>query len=287
MNITRSSFDVLISRKLRQQRGSHHPSFHASRRVVVCSGVGAKDTVLVAGATGGVGQLLCANLLQRGYSVRALVRNSDKAAAVLGQKEGLEIRVADLRSSTGLQDAVSGVDAVCWAVGTTAFPSSRWRGGNGPEATDFQAFKNLLAALPPSVKRLVHVSSSGVERQDKFPYVILNLFGVFKFKRKAEQLLESSGIPWVVLRPGRLTDGPYTSYDINTVLQATSGSRQDVQLSTADDQSGEASRIAIAEAMVQLLSADGVEGRKFSLTSQEGTGPQQDSSKWKALFDKA
>jgi uncharacterized protein YbjT (DUF2867 family) len=54
--------------------------------------------------------------------------------------------------------------------------------------------------------------------------------GVFKFKRKAEQLLESSGIPWVVLRPGRLTDGPYTSYDINTVLQATSGSRQDVQV---------------------------------------------------------
>jgi hypothetical protein len=46
MNITRSSFDVLISRKLRQQRGSHHPSFHASRRVVVCSGVVSYEEML-------------------------------------------------------------------------------------------------------------------------------------------------------------------------------------------------------------------------------------------------
>ena len=38
--------------------------------------------------------------------------------------------------------------------------------------------------------------------------------------------------------------GPYTSFDLNTLFQATSGSRQDVQLSLADDLSGEASRIA-------------------------------------------
>lgn len=31
-----------------------------------------------------------------------------------------------------------------------------------------------------------------------------------------------------VYRPGRLTDGPYTSYDLNTLLKATAGTRRDV-----------------------------------------------------------
>ena len=40
--------------------------------------------------------------------------------------------------------------------------------------------------------------------------------------------------------------GPYTSYDLNTLLKGTAGVRQDVQLSAADDLTGEASRIAVA-----------------------------------------
>jgi hypothetical protein len=63
----------------------------------------------------------------------------------------------------------------------------------------------------------VLVSSIGVERTDQMPFLILNLFGVLKFKRKGEQTLMTSGLPYTVLRPGRLTDGPYTSYDVNTV----------------------------------------------------------------------
>ena len=29
----------------------------------------------------------------------------------------------------------------------------------------------------------------------------------------------ASGLPYTLLRPSRLTDGPYTSYDLNTLLQ--------------------------------------------------------------------
>lgn len=32
----------------------------------------------------------------------------------------------------------------------------------------------------------------------------------------------------LVFRAGRLTDGPYTSYDLNTLLKATSGERRAV-----------------------------------------------------------
>lgn len=36
-------------------------------------------------------------------------------------------------------------------------------------------------------------------------------------------------MPFTLLRPGRLTDGPYTSYDLNTLLKATSGTKRAVQ----------------------------------------------------------
>lgn len=89
-----------------------------------------------------------------------------------------------------------------------------------------------------------------------------NMFaGVLKFKRQSEQLLEQSGLPFTILRPGRLTDGPYTSYDLNTLLKATSGSRKDIQLSPRDDQQGEASRIAVAGAA--LPSGHGIKPLTF------------------------
>lgn len=159
----------------------------------------------------------------------------------------------------------------------------RWDGNNGPEQTDYVAVKNLIAATPKSVKRFVLTTSAGVERSGQFPFVILNLFGapcqavsylvgnpgllhipqsiflarclltssvidsgVLKYKRQSELLLQQSGLPWTILRPSRLTDGPYTSYDLNTLLQATAGSRQDIQVSMQDDQVGETSRIAAA-----------------------------------------
>jgi hypothetical protein len=69
---------------------------------------------------------------------------------------------------------------------------------------------------------------------------------VLTFKRQAELELVGSGLPYTLLRPSRLTDGPYTSFDINTLLQATAGTRQDVTLSPRDDLAGEASRLAVA-----------------------------------------
>ncbi len=83
-------------------------------------------------------------------------------------------------------------------------------------------------------------------RQGALPWAILNLFGVLKYKRMGEQALEASGLPYTIIRPGRLTDGPYTSYDLNTLLKGVSGQRQQVVLSGADDMNGETSRIATA-----------------------------------------
>lgn len=88
---------------------------------------------------------------------------------------------------------------------------------------------------------------------------IMNLFGVLKYKKMGEDFLRDSGLPFTIIRsgttygyqiilqnanniwftdllyyddilsrPGRLTDGPYTSYDLNTLLKATAGERRAV-----------------------------------------------------------
>ena len=180
----------------------------------------------------------------------------------------------------------AGVDAVACCTGTTAFPSKRWDGDNGPEQTDYVGTKNLLEAAQKTkgLKRFVLVTSVGVDRYTSFPFVILNLFGVLKFKKMAEELLQASGLPYTIIRPGRLTDGPYTSFDLNTLLKATSGTRQDVELSPRDDLSGEASRIAVAEAVAQSLGTATTEGMVFSISSTDGDGPGGDEAAWEKLF---
>ncbi|CAK9174924.1 unnamed protein product [Ilex paraguariensis] len=43
-----------------------------------------------------------------------------------------------------------------------------------------------------------------------------------------EDFVRDSGLPFTIIRAGRLTDGPYTSYDLNTLLKATAGERRAV-----------------------------------------------------------
>ena len=61
------------------------------------------------------------------------------------------------------------VEALIFQVAkSTICLERRWKGGNGPEATDLVGFCNLLAVLPPTTKRVVFTSSAGVDRQEPF-----------------------------------------------------------------------------------------------------------------------
>jgi len=261
--------------------------------------------VLVVGATGGVGQLVVAKLLAAGYRVRAAARSSARARDVLGASDALEIVEADLRNLPGLraQRLAAGVDAAVCCVGTTAFPSARWKDNSGPEQTDFVGVRNLVEVVAEEVKeregsasasgsssfaRFVLVSSVGVSRTDRMPFLILNLFGVLKYKRMGEEALIASDLPRTILRPGRLTDGPYTSYDVNTVLRATSGSRRSAVLERGDELlPEETSRILVADAAVAALRIDEAVDGAFCLGTEEGDGPGADEEKWRELFASA
>ncbi|GAQ88069.1 hypothetical protein KFL_003980040 [Klebsormidium nitens] len=247
------------------------------------------EPVLVVGATGGVGQIVVSYLLDRGHQVRAVLRNKEKAEQIFGHEhdDQLEMFVADTRHPDTLRPEIfEGVGSVICCTGTTAFPSKRWDGGK-PEETDYHGFKNLLEKTPKSIKKFVLVSSVGVESYNSFPYNILNLFGVLKWKKLGEEMLEKSGHPFTIIRAGRLMDGPYTSYDLNTLLKTASGTRRAVILSKGDKLRGEASRLSVAEACLQALQLESTNGHIYEINSAEGDGPGTDSERWAALFSGA
>ena len=110
--------------------------------------------ILVTGATGKVGSRLSKWLAKRGDHVRALVRDTAKAADLAGA--GIELAKGDLLDATSLAAAVRGVDAV---VHCAAF----FRGATDEQAhaTNDVGTQHLArAALAANVKRFVFTSTN-------------------------------------------------------------------------------------------------------------------------------
>ncbi|KAL0371070.1 UNVERIFIED_CONTAM: putative protein, chloroplastic [Sesamum angustifolium] len=263
--------------------------------------------VLVVGGSGGVGQLVVASLLNRNIKSRLLLRNPEKATALFGEQDEEKLQVSlilphlvflflkhlsdllglqgDTRNPQDLDPSMfEGVTHVICTTGTTAFPSRRWDGDNTPERVDWEGVRNLVSALPASLKRIVLVSSVGVTKFNEIPWSIMNLFGVLKYKKMGEDFVRNSGLPFTIIRAGRLTDGPYTSYDLNTLLQSTAGERRAVLIGQGDKLVGEVSRLVVAEACIQALDIDFTEGQIYEINSVKGEGPGSDPQKWQELF---
>lgn len=234
--------------------------------------------------------LIVASLLDRNIKSRLLLRDPEKATSLFGKQdeETLQVYKGDTRNLEDLNSSIfEGVTHVICCTGTTAFPSKRWDGDNTPEKVDWEGVRNLVSALPSSLKRIVLVSSVGVTKFNELPWSIMNLFGVLKYKKMGEDFLCSSGLPFTIIRAGRLTDGPYTSYDLNTLLKATAGQRRAVLMGQGDKLVGEVSRIVVAEACIQALDIEFTEGKIYEINSVEGDGPGSDPQKWQELFKTA
>ncbi|KDP23839.1 hypothetical protein JCGZ_27128 [Jatropha curcas] len=243
--------------------------------------------VLVVGGSGGVGQLVVASLLDRNIRSRLLLRDPEKATTLFGKQDEDKLKVykGDTRNPEDLDPSIfEGITHVICCTGTTAFPSKRWDGDNTPERVDWEGVRNLVSALPSSLKRIVLVSSVGVTKFDELPWSIMNLFGVLKYKKMGEDFVRQSGLPFTIIRAGRLTDGPYTSYDLNTLLKATAGQRRAVLIDQGDKLVGEVSRLVVAEACIQALDIESTEGQIYEINSVEGDGPGSDPQKWRDLF---
>jgi hypothetical protein len=62
------------------------------------------------------------------------------------------------------------------SVGTTAFPTKKWDGGNDPQTACVKTVETILQSIAESgdiPKKIVLLSSIGVERPDQMPFKLL------------------------------------------------------------------------------------------------------------------
>jgi uncharacterized protein YbjT (DUF2867 family) len=119
------------------------------------------ETILVAGATGGVGKRVVKLLQQKNYRVRALVRNAQRAKEILGEGETLELFEGDITiPETLTPQLMQGVNAIICCTGTRVQPvegdtPSREKYYQGikfylpevvdvPEVVEYRGMKNLV-----------------------------------------------------------------------------------------------------------------------------------------------
>ncbi|NTW54984.1 MAG: SDR family oxidoreductase [Chlorobaculum sp.] len=154
-----------------------------------------KRKVLVAGASGYLGRYVVKEFAERGYAVRALVRNREKLAskganlepAVLDLVE--EIIIGDATEPASMKDACKGIDIVFSCMGLT-----KPQQGVTSEQVDHLGNKALLDdALAHGVGKFIYIS---VFNADKMIEVEM----VSAHERFVDDL-KASGIDYAVIRP--------------------------------------------------------------------------------------
>ena len=218
----------------------------------------AMPVVLVAGATGKTGSLVVAQLKAEGYPVRAFVRSAAKAAERLGTD--VEAAVGDLRDPATIAAALDGVDLVINAAGS-GVPAAD---DNMPKHVDFEGARNLAdEAAAAGVGHYVLVSSMGVTHDD---HALNRMFNnILVWKRKGEEAVAASGLPYTIVRPGGLNDRP--------------GNAQTVVFEQGDIM-GEGkviSRADVARVCVAALQREEARNKVFEIYARDGE-PQRDFS---------
>ena len=210
-----------------------------------------KPLVLVAGATGGTGSLVVAELQKQGYPVRAFVRDTAKAAERLGAD--VEAVAGDLKDPASIAAAMDGVGAVINAAGASA------SGGpdNTAEKVDFEGARNLAeAALGAGVGQYVLVSSRGVTDDDHYLNRMFN--NILIWKRRGEEAVAASGVPYTIVRPGGLSDDPGGN---QTVIFEQGDTRSEgIWITRAD----------VARVCVSALAHDAALNRVFEIHAEDG-----------------
>lgn len=237
----------------------------------------------VIGASGGSGRLIVDRLLEITRSsssltgVRALVRSLDTAKALPSQDPALEItQLPHPDDALHLQRAFEGLSYLVVCGGTTAFPSRAWAKGNTPTFADDISVANWMNALhQQSVRRIVYVSSVGTLRPNRFPFPILNLFGILDAKRKGElHVIDAAkrfSCSYAILRPGRLFGEPNSN--VGNLTHSLDSSCMDVQIAKGDCLNGSVNRSVVADIAALAVTWDTPNDFDICFVNVKGSPP--------------
>jgi uncharacterized protein YbjT (DUF2867 family) len=141
--------------------------------------------ILVLGGTGRQGGAVARELLRRGRSVHALVRDPQTPAAQALADTGAVLVRGDLNDEASLRAAMQGIHGV-FSVQTFLTPG-------GVTAEERQGKAVADAAAEAGVAHLVYSSVGGAERSSGIPH--------FESKWNVEQHIQKLDLPATILRP--------------------------------------------------------------------------------------
>jgi len=160
------------------------------------------EPILIVGATGNVGGELVKQFAAAGKRVRALVRNTTKAASLEQMAEPV---FGDLMAPSTLTAAFKGMERVFVLAPPIGPPE---------ETMERNAF---VAALEAGAKRIVYLSSYGAPFGEGYPYLV---------HAANERFLASLDVDWTVLRPTRFMPIPPLSGTPYFTTDSCSNSRE-------------------------------------------------------------
>jgi NADH dehydrogenase len=144
--------------------------------------------ILVTGATGFVGGHVVHALRQADRPVRCLVRDPRRAESLAAL--GCELVQGDVTEPGTLERAVESVEGVVHLVAIRQGKEEQF------ERVMTEGTRSLvLAAQQAGVERFVHMSALGISEQTK------DLVPYYRAKWETEQMVQSSGMPFVIFRP--------------------------------------------------------------------------------------
>lgn len=152
--------------------------------------------ITIVGASGKIARLLHPKLIQDGHQVRGIVRKQEQADEL--RKAGVDAVLCDIETEKDISEAVGKADAVLFAAG--AGPGS---GKERKWTVDRDGASKLIRACEKNgISRYLIISSMGQDTP-----VSDDVFQAYQqAKKQADQALRESGLDYVIVKPGRLTD---------------------------------------------------------------------------------
>lgn len=217
-------------------------------------------TILVTGATGTVGRQVVQHLVQRGTSVRALVRNPDNAAL----PDGVELHPGDQLDVDALRTALNGVSTLFLL--------------NAVVADEFtQALITLNVAREAGVKRVVYLSVIHSDRYVNVPH--------FAGKYGVERMIEQMGFSATILRPAYFMDNDLTVKDVvqgHGVYPMPIGSKGLAMIDTRD-----IAEIAALELLAREAAAEDTALTRLNLVGPEALTGVDVAAIWSEVFGRS
>ncbi|PZN75701.1 MAG: NAD(P)-dependent oxidoreductase [Candidatus Methylumidiphilus alinenensis] len=203
------------------------------------------NTILITGATGNISSGIIAQLNGSGHSLRALVRNPEKAEEL--RRQGVEISVGDLEKPWTLGSAFAGVDTV-WILAPP-----------GPRAPE-QCSNALWAAKQGGARHVVRMSAFGAAHTA--PTINSRLHAL------SDAELVGSGIPFTILKPHFFMQ--------NLMMGAQSVAQQGAMyFALADGKMGLIDSRDISDFAAHVLTTTGHEGKTYILTGSASLSMHQ------------